>query len=184
MLGWYQQKSQYITQPLLKGVPFRSPFPVDGWNPHTTAGPDIVDGLREVHDKIKDVREARGKYDGMTCAARLSVGNIIDHLTNIGRKDVLHNIQTCICCAYLCQQKVCKYVNWNWIKETTKQTCIWLRCPKCCSFLRNVFNMSVCTNFKSHRMLSFVWYLFKALLKFRNPKRPTVAAGTEHLPHR
>ena len=23
-------------------------------------GPDIVDGLREVHDKIKDVREAEG----------------------------------------------------------------------------------------------------------------------------
>ena len=27
-----------------------------------------MDGLREVHDKIKDVREAGGKYDGMTCA--------------------------------------------------------------------------------------------------------------------
>ena len=32
-------------------------------------GPDIVDGLREVHDKIKDVREAEGggqvrKYHG------------------------------------------------------------------------------------------------------------------------
>lgn len=47
-------------QPLPKDGPLRSSFP--------RIGPDIVDGLREVHDKIKDVREARGKYDGMTCA--------------------------------------------------------------------------------------------------------------------
>lgn len=33
-----------------------------------------------------------------------------------------------------------KCVNlWSEIEGNNKQTCIWLRCPKCCSFLRNVW---------------------------------------------